>query len=179
MTTGRLGVGETLEALNAAVGPGSPVWFKETHARHLRVRDFLAPRSALQARFRDGQVGATGRDLQPVSGQLRSIYTPICPQVPEGVFRAVAGLQGPGVAPVLRCAPTPAGLSLQLQRPVVFERVLGAPTSYAIPAKPASPGPQIVLHCPALRCHPDTLRLSQLRAVLVADHLARTLRAHG
>ncbi|XP_037063821.1 DALR anticodon-binding domain-containing protein 3 isoform X1 [Peromyscus leucopus] len=154
MTTGRLGVGETLEALNAAVGPGSPVWFKETHARHLRVRDFLAPRSALQARFRDGQV-------------------------PEGVFRAVAGLQGPGVAPVLRCAPTPAGLSLQLERPVVFERVLGAPTSYAIPAKPASPGPQIVLHCPALRCNPDTLRLSQLRAVLVADHLVRTLRAHG
>lgn len=58
MATGRLGVGETLEALNAAVGPGSPVWFKETHARHLRVRDFLAPRSALQARFGDGQVGA-------------------------------------------------------------------------------------------------------------------------
>lgn len=58
MATGRLGVGETLEALNAAVGPGSPVWFKETNARHLRVRDFLAPRSALQARFRDGQVGA-------------------------------------------------------------------------------------------------------------------------
>lgn len=58
MATGRLGVGETLQALNAAVGPGSPVWFKETHARHLRVRDFLAPRSALQARFRDGQVGA-------------------------------------------------------------------------------------------------------------------------
>lgn len=58
MATGRLGVGETLEALNAAVGPGSPVWFKETHARHLRVRDFLAPRGALQARFRDGQVGA-------------------------------------------------------------------------------------------------------------------------
>ncbi|XP_036048466.1 DALR anticodon-binding domain-containing protein 3 isoform X2 [Onychomys torridus] len=154
MATGRLGVGETLEALNAAVGPGTAVWFKETHARHLRVRDFLAPRSALQARFRDGQV-------------------------PECVFRAVACLQGPGVAPVLRCAPTPAGLSLQLQRPVVFERVLRAPTSYAIPAKPASPGPQIVLHCPALRCNPDTLRLSQLRAVLVADHLARTLCAHG
>ncbi|XP_035292634.1 DALR anticodon-binding domain-containing protein 3 isoform X1 [Cricetulus griseus] len=154
MATGRLGVGETLEALNAAVGPGSPVWFKETNARHLRVRDFLAPRSALQARFRDGQV-------------------------PERVFSAVTCLQGPGVAPVLRCAPTPAGLSLQLQRPAVFERVLGALASYATPAKPASPGPRLVLHCPALRCNPSALRLSQLRAVLVADHLTRTLRAHG
>ncbi|XP_052043201.1 DALR anticodon-binding domain-containing protein 3 isoform X2 [Apodemus sylvaticus] len=154
MATGRLGVGETLEALNAAIGPGSPVWFKETHARHLRIRDFLAPRSALQARFGDGQV-------------------------PECVFRAVSCLQGPGVAPVLRCAPTPAGLSLQLQRPAVFERVLGALASYATPAKPPSPGPRVVLHCPALRCNPGTLRLSQLRAVLVADLLGRVLRAHG
>ncbi|XP_008851441.1 DALR anticodon-binding domain-containing protein 3 [Nannospalax galili] len=154
MATGRLGVGETLQALNAAVGPGNPVWFKETHARHLRVRDFLAPRNALQTHFRDGQV-------------------------PQSVFQAVACLQGPGVAPVWRCAPTSAGLSLQLQRPAVFERVLGAVASYATPAKPASSGPRVVLHCPALRCRPDALRLSQLRAVLVADHLARTLRAHG
>ncbi|XP_073915006.1 DALR anticodon-binding domain-containing protein 3 isoform X2 [Castor canadensis] len=154
MATGRLGVGEILEALNAALGPGDPVWFKETHARHLRVRDFLAPRRALQARFRDGQV-------------------------PEHVFRAVACLQGPGVAPVLRCEPTPSGLSLQLQRTAVFERVLGAVTSYATPAKPASSGPRMLLHCPALHCSPGALRLSQLRAVLVADHLARALCAHG
>ncbi|XP_076433175.1 DALR anticodon-binding domain-containing protein 3 isoform X4 [Peromyscus maniculatus bairdii] len=129
-----------------------------------------------------GRAQADGPLWSPRRTLTREVLGPLCRAamaVPEGVFRAVAGLQGPGVAPVLRCAPTPAGLSLQLQRPVVFERVLGAPTSYAIPAKPASPGPQIVLHCPALRCHPDTLRLSQLRAVLVADHLARTLRAHG
>lgn len=56
MATGRLGVEETLGALNAALGPGGPVWFKETRARHLHARDFLAPRSALQARFGDGQV---------------------------------------------------------------------------------------------------------------------------
>ncbi|XP_021115427.1 DALR anticodon-binding domain-containing protein 3 isoform X2 [Heterocephalus glaber] len=154
MATERLGVGETLGALNAALGPGDPVWFKETHARHLRVRDFLAPRRALQARFGDGQV-------------------------PEHVLRALAGLQGPGVAPVLCCAPTPAGLSLQLQRPVVFERVLGAVASYATPANCASPGLRILLHCPALRCSPGALRLSQLRAVLVADHLARALRGQG
>ncbi|KAM5292021.1 DALR anticodon-binding domain-containing protein 3 isoform 1-T1 [Ctenodactylus gundi] len=154
MATGRLGVGETLGALNAALGPGGPIWFKETHARHLRARDFLAPRRALQARFGPGQV-------------------------PESVLQAVACLQGPGVAPVLRCAPTPAGLSLQLQRTAVFERVLSAVASYAVPAKPALPSPCVVLHCPALRSSPGALRLSQLRAVLVADHLARSLRAQG
>ncbi|XP_058414118.1 DALR anticodon-binding domain-containing protein 3 isoform X2 [Diceros bicornis minor] len=154
MATGRLGVVETLGALNAALGPGGPVWFKETRARHLRARDFLAPRRALQARFGDGQV-------------------------PERVVHAVADLQGPGVAPVLRCAPTPAGLTLQLQRSAVFERVLGAVAAYAAPAAPASPGLRVILHCPALRGAPCALRLSQLRAVLVADHLARVLQAHG
>lgn len=61
MATGRLGVEETLGALNVALGAGCPVWFKETRARHLRARDFLAPRRALEARFEDGQVGA-GRE---------------------------------------------------------------------------------------------------------------------
>ncbi|XP_037384722.1 DALR anticodon-binding domain-containing protein 3 isoform X2 [Talpa occidentalis] len=154
MATRRLGVEETLGALNAALGPGGPVWYKETRARHLRARDFLAPRRALQARFGDGQV-------------------------PERVVRAVAALQGPGVAPVLRCAPTPAGLALQLQRPAVFERVLGAVTAYAAPAAPAAQCSRVVLHCPALRGAPSVLSLSQLRAVLVADHLARALNAHG
>ncbi|XP_064130629.1 DALR anticodon-binding domain-containing protein 3 isoform X4 [Loxodonta africana] len=154
MATGRLGVGEMLGALNAALGPGGPVWFKETRARHLRARDFLAPRRALQARFGDEQV-------------------------PEPVVTAVAGLQGPGVAPVLRCAPTPAGLALQLRRPAVFEHVLGSVAAYAAPAAPASSGPRVVLHCAALRGAPCTLRLSQLRAVLVADHLARALRSRG
>ncbi|XP_059520775.1 DALR anticodon-binding domain-containing protein 3 isoform X2 [Myotis daubentonii] len=151
MATGRLGLEETLGALNAALGPGGPVWFKETRARHLRVRDFLAPRRALQARFGDGQV-------------------------PERVLRAVVDLQGPGVAPVLRCEPTPAGLALRLQRAAVFERVLGAGTA---PAAPAARGPRVLLHCPALRAALRALRLSQLRAVLVADHLARALRARG
>ncbi|KAM8758607.1 DALR anticodon-binding domain-containing protein 3 isoform 1-T2 [Rhynchonycteris naso] len=154
MATGRLGVEETLGALNAALGPGVPVWFKETRARHLRVRDFLAPRRALQARFGDGEV-------------------------PERVVHAVAGLQGPGVAPVLGCAPTPAGLALQLQRPAVFERVLGAVAAYSAPAVPATRGPRVLLHCPSLRAEPCALRLSQLRAVLVADHLARALHVRG
>ncbi|KAK2091115.1 DALR anticodon-binding domain-containing protein 3 [Saguinus oedipus] len=154
MATGRFGVGETLGALNAALGPGGPVWIKETRTRHLRSRDFLAPRRALQARFNDGQV-------------------------PEHVLYALACLQGPGVAPVLRCSPTPAGLSLQLQRPAVFERVLSAVAAYTAPASPASPGQRILLHCPALRSPHCALRLSQLRTVLVADHLARALRAHG
>ncbi|KAM6169462.1 DALR anticodon-binding domain-containing protein 3 [Rhynchocyon petersi] len=154
MATLRLGVEETLGALNAALGPGGPVWFKETHARHLRARDFLAPRRALQARF--------GVE-----------------QVPEPVVSAVTGLQGPGVAPVLSCAATPAGLELQLQRPAVFERVLTSVAAYASPSAPTSSGPRLVLHCGALRGSVCTLRLSQLRAVLVADHLARALRARG
>ena len=79
MATARLGVGETLEALNAAVGPGSPVWFKETHARHLRVRDFLAPRSALQARFRDGQVGALLWGMPSgIHGPTAHLHTSAC-----------------------------------------------------------------------------------------------------
>lgn len=78
MATERLGVGETLEALNAAVGPGNPVWFKETHARHLRVRDFLAPRRALQARFRDGQVGARRTGLSGRLHGTRFAYTRSC-----------------------------------------------------------------------------------------------------
>nr|KAF6420216.1 DALR anticodon binding domain containing 3 [Molossus molossus] len=157
MATGRLGVEETLGALNAALGPGGPVWFKETRARHLRARDFLAPRRALQARFGEGQV-------------------------PEHVVRAVVDLQGPGVAPVLRCEPTPAGLALQLQRSAVFERVLGAVAAYAAPSAPSAPAarePRVLLHCPSLRAAPCAFRLSQLRAVLVADHLARALQVHG
>lgn len=165
---------ETLGALNAALGPGGPVWFKETRARHLRVRDFLAPRRALQARFGDGQVRAAGGDGR--RGAPRPAHRPVVPQVPERVLRAVVDLQGPGVAPVLCCEPTPAGLALRLQRAAVFERVLGAG---AAPAALAAGGPRVLLHCPALRTAPRALRLSQLRAVLVADHLARALRARG
>ncbi|XP_054450742.1 DALR anticodon-binding domain-containing protein 3 [Pteronotus mesoamericanus] len=154
MATGRLRVEETLGALNAALGAGGPVWFKETRARHLRARDFLAPRRALQARFEDGQV-------------------------PEPVVHAVVGLQGPGVAPVLRCEPTPAGLALQLERSAVFERVLGAVAAYAAPAALPAQGQRVLLHCPSLRAAPCALRLCQLRAVLVADHLARALQVHG
>lgn len=106
-------------------------------------------------------------------------------------MRALSALQGPGVAPVLRCSPTPAGLELQLRRAPVFERVLGAVAAYAAPDASERPGPgphpapRVVLHCPALRprarpAAPEPpLGLSRLRAVLVADHLARALRAHG
>lgn len=170
---------ETLGALNAALGPGGPVWFKETRARHLRARDFLAPRRALQARFGDGQVRAGRGDGRGARGALRPAHRPVVPQVPERVVRAVVDLQGPGVAPVLRCEPTPAGLELRLQRAAVFERVLGAAGAYASPGRPAAGAPRVLLHCPALRAAPRALRLSQLRAVLVADHLARALRAHG
>ncbi|KYO35595.1 DALR anticodon-binding domain-containing protein 3-like [Alligator mississippiensis] len=61
METGeaRLAVADTLAALNAALrrdaGPG--LWFKETSARNLRSRDFLAPRGALRTLFPGGQLG--------------------------------------------------------------------------------------------------------------------------
>lgn len=121
MATGRLGVGETLEALNAAVGPGSPVWFKETHARHLRVRDFLAPRSALQARFRDGQVGArrsgTSRRIHGTTVHLHT-HLPAGARVRVACGLLPAGSRG-GPCTALRAdtrgfiAPTTAARSLR------------------------------------------------------------------
>ncbi|NWU15790.1 DALD3 protein, partial [Cephalopterus ornatus] len=54
---GRPGVAATLRALNAALGRPGALWVKESGARNLRHRDFLAPRAALGAAFPGGQVG--------------------------------------------------------------------------------------------------------------------------
>lgn len=53
----------TLRALNVALGRPASLWVKESSARNLRHRDFLAPRAALGAAFAGGQVGrpAAGR----------------------------------------------------------------------------------------------------------------------
>ncbi|XP_072507715.1 DALR anticodon-binding domain-containing protein 3 [Notamacropus eugenii] len=163
MATGRFGVGETLGALNAALrppppsaGPGGSVWFKENSARNLRSRDFLAPRGALRALFGDGQV-------------------------PKDILDGVAALEGPGVPPIQKCTQTQAGLALQLERPTVFERVLSAPQGYVTPPPAPASEPGVILDCVALHAPkgPDALSLSQLRAVLVADHLAQALRTRG
>ncbi|XP_028907648.1 DALR anticodon-binding domain-containing protein 3 [Ornithorhynchus anatinus] len=169
MATGRLGVGETLEALNAALKPRGPrphratghpgrsVWFKESGARNLQSRDFLAPRGALKALFRDGQV-------------------------PKDVLDAVTALEGPGVLPVQKCIQTQAGLVLRLERPAVFQQVLNAVPRYIKPpALPSAGGKVIILDCVPLHSQKKVgaLSLNHLRVILVADHLAEVLRTQG
>ncbi|NXM22641.1 DALD3 protein, partial [Ploceus nigricollis] len=60
MGEGRPGVAATLRALNGALGRPAALWVKESGARNLRHRDFLAPRAALSAAFPGGQVGRGG-----------------------------------------------------------------------------------------------------------------------
>ncbi|KAM6413815.1 DALR anticodon-binding domain-containing protein 3 [Rhynochetos jubatus] len=149
----RPGVAATLRALNGALngalGRPAALWVKESGARNLRHRDFLAPRAALGAAFPGGQV-------------------------PDDVTAAVASLGGPGVLPVQGCQETPAGLAVQVRRPEAFRCLLGAPALAPAPA----PAGCVVLHCPALR-GPAVLRPRHLRALLLTEHLARLLRAQG
>ncbi|NWU80446.1 DALD3 protein, partial [Onychorhynchus coronatus] len=149
---GRPGVAATLRALNGALGRPGALWVKESGARNLRHRDFLAPRAALSAVFPGGQV-----PLEAVS--------------------AVLSLRGPAVLPLRGCQDTPAGLAVQVRRPEAFQRLLGPLLGPDPPAAGAREGP-VVLHCPALR-GPAALRPRHLRPVLLADHLAQLLRAQG
>ncbi|XP_032554782.1 DALR anticodon-binding domain-containing protein 3 [Chiroxiphia lanceolata] len=149
---GRPGVAATLRALNEALGRPGALWVKESGARNLRHRDFLAPRAALGAAFPGGQV-------------------------PPEAVSAVPSLRGPAVLPLRGCRDTPAGLAVQVRRPEAFQRLLGPLPGPALPAAGAWEGP-VVLHCPALRA-PAALRPRQLRPVLLADHLAQLLRAQG
>ncbi|KAM3665640.1 DALR anticodon-binding domain-containing protein 3 [Ammospiza maritima maritima] len=153
MDGGRPGVAATLRALNGALGRPAALWVKESGARNLRHRDFLAPRAALSAAFPGGQV-------------------------PPEAVSAVPSLRGPAVLPLRVCRQTAAGLAVQVHRPEAFQRLLGALPG---PAAPAA-GPRtgcVVLHCPALRSSPAALRPRHLRSVLLADHLAQLLRAQG
>ncbi|NXD81703.1 DALD3 protein, partial [Halcyon senegalensis] len=149
---GRPGVAATLRALNAALGRPAALWVKESGARNLRHRDFLAPRAALSAAFPGGQV-------------------------PADAVAGVTSLGGPAVLSVQGCQETPAGLAVQLRRAEAFRRLLVVPPPGTAPAA----GPQrgwVVLHCPALR-GPAALRPGHLRPLLLADHLAQLLRAQG
>ncbi|GAB0194472.1 DALR anticodon-binding domain-containing protein 3 [Grus japonensis] len=143
---GRPGVAATLRALNGALGRPAALWVKESGARNLRHRDFLAPRAALSAAFPGGQV-------------------------PDDVVAGVTSLGGPGVLAVRGCQETPAGLAVQLRRPEAFRRLLG-PLPGPAPGPPAG---WVVLHCPALRSS-AALRPRHLRPLLLADHLAQLLR---
>ncbi|XP_062356725.1 DALR anticodon-binding domain-containing protein 3 [Cinclus cinclus] len=149
---GRPGVAATLRALNGALGRPAALWVKESGARNLRHRDFLAPRAALNAAFPGGQV-------------------------PPEAVSAVSSLRGPAVLPLRVCQQTPAGLAVQVRRPEAFQRLLRPLPDPASPAAGARTG-CVVLHCPALRS-PAALRPRHLRSVLVADHLAQLLRAQG
>ncbi|NXO34746.1 DALD3 protein, partial [Locustella ochotensis] len=152
MGEGRPTVAETLRALNEALGRPAALWVKESGARNLRHRDFLAPRAALSAAFP-------------------------CGQVPPEAVSAVSSLRGSAVLPLGVCRQTPAGLAVQVRRPEAFQRLLGPLPDPAPPAAGARTG-CVVLHCPALRS-PAALRPRHLRSVLLADHLAQLLRAQG
>ncbi|NXD37931.1 DALD3 protein, partial [Copsychus sechellarum] len=152
MDEGRPGVAATLQALNGVLGRPSALWVKETGARNLRHRDFLAPRAALSAAFPGGQV-------------------------PPEAVSAVPSLRGPAVLPLRVCRQTPAGLAVQVRRPEAFQRLLGPLPEPASPAAGARTG-CVVLHCPALRS-PAALQPRHLRSMLVAEHLAQLLRAQG
>uniref|UniRef100_A0A8D0KH39 DALR anticodon binding domain containing 3 n=1 Tax=Salvator merianae TaxID=96440 RepID=A0A8D0KH39_SALMN len=161
-TDSRLSVSETLKALNAVVreqageaAARDSVWFKESSARNLRTRDFLAPQAALRAMFTDGQI-------------------------PNGAVESVLSLKGPGVPPIQNCQNGPAGLTVQLERPAVFEQILKNIPLYTR-APQVTHGHSVVLNCVCLHgCKSlNSLSLSQLRAILVADHLAGILQAQG
>ncbi|NXB95430.1 DALD3 protein, partial [Vidua chalybeata] len=152
MSEGRPGVAATLRALNGALGRPAALWVKESGARNLRHRDFLAPRAALSAAFPGGQV-------------------------PPEAVSAVPSLRGPAVLPLRDCRQTPAGLVVQVRRAEAFQRLLGPLPGPPPPAAGARTG-CVVLHCPALR-GPAALRPRHLRSVLLADHLAQLLRAQG
>ncbi|NXQ47725.1 DALD3 protein, partial [Catharus fuscescens] len=152
MDEDRPGVAATLRALNGALGRPAALWVKESGARNLRHRDFLAPRAALSAAFPGGQV-------------------------PPEVVSAVPSLRGPAVLPLRVCRQTPAGLEVQVRRPEAFQRLLEPLPDPASPAAGERTG-CVVLHCPALRS-PAALWPRHLRSVLVADHLAQLLRAQG
>ncbi|NWS50483.1 DALD3 protein, partial [Probosciger aterrimus] len=145
----RPGVAVMLRALNEALGRSAALWVKESSARNLRHRDFLAPRAALRAAFPGGQV-------------------------PADVLELVASLCGAGVLAVQGVQQTPAGLEVRLQRPEAFWRLLLCSAPGPAPAQ----APCVVLHCPALR-GPAALRPRHLRPLLLADHLAQLLRAQG
>ncbi|NWV60664.1 DALD3 protein, partial [Malurus elegans] len=149
---GRPRVAATLRALNEALGRPAALWVKESGARNLRHRDFLAPRAALSAAFPGGQV-------------------------PPEAVSTVPSLRGPAVLPLRVCRQTPAGLTVQVRRPEAFQRLLGPLPGPNCPAEGAQTS-CVVLHCPALR-GPAALRPRHLRSILLADHLAQLLRAQG
>ncbi|KAK1801132.1 hypothetical protein P4O66_022833 [Electrophorus voltai] len=133
------------------------LWFKESSAKNLRNRDFLAPNTVLATLYGDGQV-------------------------PSAVLSRVLTLRGCGVLPVAGCEVTTEGLRVTVDRCAAFRGVLCGASAYLRSA--AQKQGCVLINCPALHAKqappsPDTLTLGQLRTVLIADHLGALLRRQG
>ncbi|XP_041134276.1 DALR anticodon-binding domain-containing protein 3-like [Polyodon spathula] len=139
---------------SSSVRGGCP-WFKESSAKNLRSRDFIAPSAVLNKLFPDGQV-------------------------PEEAVQEVMSVQGGGVLPVQSCVEGRAGLQVLVDRPAVFQKVLDGFPCYLRPGWPqAGEGRGVLLNCTALQgapVRPEELTLSHLRALLITDHLGELLR---
>ncbi|XP_029769780.1 DALR anticodon-binding domain-containing protein 3-like, partial [Terrapene carolina triunguis] len=101
-------------------------------------------------------------------------------QVPKDIIEDVISLKCPGVPPLQSCQQTALGLTVQLQRPAAFQQVLNSIAEFTKPSQSAS-AQSIILNCTPLRSRRslDMLSLSNLRAILVTDHLAEVLRIQG
>lgn len=96
---------------SSSVRGGCP-WFKESSAKNLRSRDFIAPSAVLNKLFPEGQV-------------------------PEEAVQEVMSVQGGGVLPVQSCVWGRAGLQVLVDRPAVFRKVLDEFPRYSVSLSPA------------------------------------------
>ncbi|XP_058246094.1 DALR anticodon-binding domain-containing protein 3 [Hemibagrus wyckioides] len=155
--TGHEAESEHTESGERSTSERDKLWFKESSAKNLRNRDFLAPNTVLATLYSDGQV-------------------------PPGILRRVLSLRGNGVLPLAGCDITAEGLRVTVDRCTVFQGVLCGINAYLRPATQRQGC--VVINCPALHAKqalptPDTLTLGQLRTVLIADHLRAVLLRQG
>uniref|UniRef100_A0A4W3K401 DALR anticodon binding domain-containing protein n=1 Tax=Callorhinchus milii TaxID=7868 RepID=A0A4W3K401_CALMI len=140
-----------LRGRRSAPAPGR-AWFKESSARNLRRRDFIAPRGALGKLFPRGQVPPGGR-----------------------------GRSGRGLH-IQSCEQTDAGLLIQLDHTALFTDVLSNVAQYTRSSASALVEKKgVVLNCAVLQgCRGlESLTVGHLRAILLTDHLAELLRQRG
>ncbi|XP_066553683.1 DALR anticodon-binding domain-containing protein 3 [Amia ocellicauda] len=137
-------------------GDPGKLWFKESSAKNLRNRDFLAPAAVLRKLFPDGQV-------------------------PDAAVRRVRAVRGAAVLPLGGCEDGAVGLRVRADRPAVFRGVLHNTTPYLGQGGAKGGGRGVVLNCPALHPAPSPQQLSvgQLRTILIADHLGALCRRQG
>ncbi|XP_037391654.1 DALR anticodon-binding domain-containing protein 3 [Pygocentrus nattereri] len=133
------------------------LWFKESSAKNLRNRDFLAPNTVLATLYAHGQV-------------------------PPAVLSRILTLRGNGVLPVAGCEVTAEGLRVSVDHCAAFRGVLCGMAAYLRPA--AQRQGCVLINCPALHAKqappsPDSLTLGQLRTILIADHIGALLRRQG